>query len=471
MQRWAVMVMCLVGLALAGVPPAHAQGDETGQTTIHIVQRGETLYRIALAHGTSVEAITQTNSLSDATSIQAGQRLIIPSSLVNATIPTTGQHLVQPGESLAHIALRYGSTTDIIAALNNIVNPAQIFVGQSLDVSKTAPGHPPLAHGYTHTVEARETLFQIAVRYGVTIGEVLRNNGMSTPYLIYPGQRLLIPGPDSAPALQVLPAPLTALSITPLPAEVGRTIGLRITSSEPVSISGTLIGRTLNFAQDTDGASYTALYGVHALSSPSMYPLSLTIVDAAGNSQSFSTDIRIADGGYKNETINHAEDQLALLDPAVNNAEYDLITSLVSGFTPERYFDGPMGLPAAAPVTSPFGTRRSYNGSAYDRFHTGTDFGGPPNSPIYAPANGIVTYVGTLDIHGLFTVIDHGQGIYTTYSHQAESYVQPGQAITAADIIGTIGNSGRSIGPHLHWELWVNGVETDGLQWARFGFP
>jgi murein DD-endopeptidase MepM/ murein hydrolase activator NlpD len=470
MRSWAILIIGL-SIGLVSAVPALAQGDSSGQTTIHIVQRGETLYRIALTYGTSVEAIAQTNGLSDSTNIQVGQRLIIPSSLVNATIPTAGRHVVQPGESLAHIALRYGSTTDIVARLNSIVNPTRIFVGESLDVSETTPGHPPLSHGYTHTVTTGENLFRIALSYHVDLADILRANGLTTPLLLYPGQHLLIPGSETAPALQMLPAPLTEMLLSPLPAEVGRTLSIQVKSTQPVTISGTFIDRPLHFAPESDGITYTALYGVHAFTVPAIYPLALTVTDAAGNASTFTTDVRVADGGYKSEAITVPEDQLALLDPALNTAEFEFIASLMTGFTPEKYFDGPMGLPAAAPVTSPFGTRRSYNGSAYDRFHTGTDFGAPPASPIYAPASGVVTYVGTLDIHGLFTVIDHGRGVYSAYAHQSESYVQPGQFVHAGDIIGAVGNSGRSIGPHLHWELWVNGVETDALQWARIGFP
>jgi murein DD-endopeptidase MepM/ murein hydrolase activator NlpD len=178
----------------------------------------------------------------------------------------------------------------------------------------------------------------------------------------------------------------------------------------------------------------------------------------------------VADGRYQSEEINVPDDQLALLDPNLNSAETALLTRTMTNFTDQRYFDGPLGLPAAAPVSSPFGTRRSYNGGPYDRFHTGTDFAGPPGSPIYAPADGIVVMVDTLNIYGNFTVIDHGWGVFSAYAHQTETYVVVGQTVSAGEVIGTIGNTGRSIGPHLHWELWVNGVETDAIQWTRYNF-
>lgn len=465
MQRRFVVIIVLALLGLATIHPVLAQGGS--QTTIHVVQRGENLFRIALNYGTSVEAITQTNGLADSTSIQVGQRLIIPSGLVNATVSTEGRHVVQPGETLAHIALRYGSTQEIVAALNNIVSPAQLYVGQVLDVSETAPGRPTLSTGYTHAVQPGDTLYRIALQYQADLQAIMSANNLTLPSLIYPGQQLLIPGTGDAPALRVLPAPLNEVNISPLPVEVGRTFGLHVTTNTPVTITGSLLDRTLNFAS-VDGLTHDALYGVYAFTVPGQYPLTLNLRDAGDNLQTFTISIRVKDGGYGREQITVAPE---LLDEALSAAEYEILVNAMGGYTPERYFDGTLGLPAAAPVTSRFGTRRSYNGSTYDRFHTGTDFGGPPGSPIYAPADGRVVLVQTLNIYGLFTVIDHGWGVYTAYAHQSESLVQVGQQISAGEVIGKIGNSGRSSGPHLHWEVWVNGVEVDGIQLTRTVYP
>lgn len=470
MRRWAAI---LIGISLwvGAAVPAAAQGGGSGRSTIHVVQRGETLFRIALAYGTSVEAIVQTNGLPDPTSLQVGQRLIIPSGSVSAAVPTAGHHVVQPGETLAQIALRYGSTVELIAALNNIVNPNQLFVGEVLDVSATAPGHPAITRGYTHVVQPGETLFAIALRYKTTLNTIMLANNLNTPTLIFPGQRLLVPGTASAPALQDIPAALSSLEIAPLPVEVGRSFRVRAVAAQPVTISGTFLDRSLHFSQETDGVTNDALYGVYALTPPGLYPLTLTVQDAQGNITTFTAQVRVADGGYQSETITLPPGQGDLLDPTVDEAEHARIASIMSGYTPERYFDGPMGLPAAAPVTSAFGTRRSYNGGPFDRFHTGADFGGMPGSPIYAPAPGVVVFADRLQIRGLATIIDHGWGVYTGYWHQSAIDVQVGQFVQTGDVLGAIGTTGRSTGAHLHWEMWVNGVEVDPLQWARFSFP
>jgi murein DD-endopeptidase MepM/ murein hydrolase activator NlpD len=90
---------------------------------------------------------------------------------------------------------------------------------------------------------------------------------------------------------------------------------------------------------------------------------------------------------------------------------------------------------------------------------------------IYASAPGTVIFAGPLEIKGGFTVIDHGWGIYSGYAHQSEFFVKPGDWVEAGQLIGIIGNTGRSIGPHLHWEIWVNGVPVDPLDWVDRVFP
>ncbi len=76
----------------------------------------------------------------------------------------------------------------------------------------------------------------------------------------------------------------------------------------------------------------------------------------------------------------------------------------------------------------------------------------------------------TLNVRGVATVIDHGWGVYTGYWHQTERYVQLGDTVSTGQVIGTMGATGRVSGPHLHWELWVNGVPVDPMQWVIFSF-
>jgi murein DD-endopeptidase MepM/ murein hydrolase activator NlpD len=122
-------------------------------------------------------------------------------------------------------------------------------------------------------------------------------------------------------------------------------------------------------------------------------------------------------------------------------------------------------LPLAAPlaqyqVGSPFGPRTDpFNGKA--AFHTGIDMDAPYSSPVYATAPGTVIYAGYLGDYGKVVEIDHGFGIDTLYAHLQRLLVAVGQQVAAQTEIGLLGTTGRSSGPHVHYEVRVNGRPQD----------
>ncbi len=99
--------------------------------------------------------------------------------------------------------------------------------------------------------------------------------------------------------------------------------------------------------------------------------------------------------------------------------------------------------------------------------HEGTDFGAPAGSPIYAPARGRVVFAGLTQVRGNMTVIDHGVGVFSAYYHQSEINVQVGQMVEPGTLIGKVGSTGLSTGPHLHWSMWINGEYVDPMEWTR----
>ena len=188
-----------------------------------------------------------------------------------------------------------------------------------------------------------------------------------------------------------------------------------------------------------------------------------------GTSFSFSQKIFIQDGGYP-------------FDPplVVNSETVDVENTQPEDFewfatvapvTPERMWGDVFVPPVPAPLKdcypSLFGNRRSYNGSAYQFFHTGLDFCGSQGVEIYAPAPGIVVFSEPLIVRGNATVIDHGWGVYTAYAHQSEFLVSVGDRVDAGQLIGLVGATGRVTGPHLHWEVIVGGVQVDPLDWLE----
>ncbi len=112
--------------------------------------------------------------------------------------------------------------------------------------------------------------------------------------------------------------------------------------------------------------------------------------------------------------------------------------------------------PVSAPMTSPFGWR-------WGRMHEGVDLGAAYGTPIAAAAAGTVIYAGWLGGYGNLTVIDHGGGLATAYGHQSSIGVGVGQSVAQGEIIGNVGSTGHSTGPHLHFEVRVNGQAVDPL--------
>lgn len=164
----------------------------------YIVRWGDTLFSIARRFGTTVDAIKAANGLTSDLII-VGQELTIPGGGVPPGPPPPPDggpivHIVQPGENLFRIALRYGTTVDAIARANNVANPWYIYVGQRLIIPGTDGGTPPPGSpGKTYVVQPGDTLYSIAVRFNTTVQALVVANNLSSPNLIYVGQILNVP--------------------------------------------------------------------------------------------------------------------------------------------------------------------------------------------------------------------------------------------------------------------------------------
>jgi murein DD-endopeptidase MepM/ murein hydrolase activator NlpD len=122
-------------------------------------------------------------------------------------------------------------------------------------------------------------------------------------------------------------------------------------------------------------------------------------------------------------------------------------------------------LPVSAPlqsfeVSSPFGVRGDPE-NGHSSFHTGIDLRAPYMSPVYATAPGVVTYAGYRDDYGKVVEIDHGNGLATRYAHLSRYTVSVGQQVAGHAQIGFLGSTGRATGPHVHYEVLVNGEPQD----------
>jgi LysM repeat protein len=154
----------------------------------YVVQWGDTLYGIARRFGVTVNAIVAANGLADPNRIYVGQILTIPST---APGPAPATYVVQIGDNLFRIGLKFGVPWQAIAAANFIMPPWNIWVGQRLTIPTGGPPGP--GPGGTYVVQAGDTITAIAARFGVTTWSIIILNNLPNPNLIYVGQVLLMP--------------------------------------------------------------------------------------------------------------------------------------------------------------------------------------------------------------------------------------------------------------------------------------
>ena len=128
------------------------------------------------------------------------------------------------------------------------------------------------------------------------------------------------------------------------------------------------------------------------------------------------------------------------------------------GYTPSIW-------PVEGKLESGFGGRRNpFGGSSYE-FHSGQDIDAPWGAPVIAGAKGKVTFVGWQNGYGQLVVIDHGGGLTTRYGHLSSIATTQGQTVERGELVGKVGTTGRSTGPHLHYEVRINDEPVDPLQY------
>jgi murein DD-endopeptidase MepM/ murein hydrolase activator NlpD len=131
-----------------------------------------------------------------------------------------------------------------------------------------------------------------------------------------------------------------------------------------------------------------------------------------------------------------------------------------------RMAAAPTMWPVEGPVTGSFGERIDpFNGEG--AFHTGVDISTAYGQPVIAPADGMVVFAGDAGGYGRLVILEHGQGISTRFGHLANYAIAVGQSVRRGDVIGYVGRSGRSTGPHLHYEVRIHNVPVNPHKYLR----
>jgi murein DD-endopeptidase MepM/ murein hydrolase activator NlpD len=476
MNRAVIILLALITSIVAIAPPVFAQSgdvtptpagppqEETDIPRVHIVQEGETLFGIATQYDTTVETLLLLNSIDDAALIQVGQELIIPG---GGGESVAAVHIVQLGDTLPGIAAGYNTSVESVAQANRLINPNYLVAGQPITiVSRTGSADPSPLGGDPHVVRPGDTLLTVAAENNLPPAAIVQANDLAFPTYLYAGQRLRLAGEGQ---YQILPDPWSRIQMLPVQPLQGDSVSFYVETLLPGQPGGQLGSQALRFVPWEDG--YIALAGIDAFTEPGRYKLELT---GQGDQpwQPYERDVQITSAGFGTQFITIPENLAYLLAPEIRAEEDAFLATVYSDFSDTAMWRDQFQEPLTNTlITARYGDGRSYNDGPVDIYHTGIDYAGVVGTPIHSPAAGTVVFSDTLQLRGNTLIIDHGLGIMTGYYHLSNISVEVGERIEKGHLIAEGGSTGLSNGPHLHWDMRVNNIPINGLQWTGEDFP
>jgi len=267
--------------------------------------------------------------------------------------------------------------------------------------------------------------------------------------------------------------PVLTITLDPPQPTQGHTLVISMTSNEPATVTARLAELPLVLQTTKAGNGFWGITAFAVDAAPGPRPLFLTATDRTGNTLQLTATVPVTRFPFRVETGDGVDvimlppDRMALLNFAeAEIKDLDQVWARVSSLP---LWNTPFTVPLQSHyrVTTAFGTARSYGGGPPTGYHLGTDLAVDQGTPVYASAGGRVVLAGPLKVRGNAVILDHGLGLFTAYYHLSEVAVAVGEAVTAGQRIGKVGNTGLSTGPHLHWEMRLAGVAVDPWEWTR----
>ena len=386
------------------------------------------------------------------------------------------------GETLRSIALQTGFSLQDLAKSNRMVRADGLIYGQKIQLPKSS-GRAMLVY----RVQPGDTLSMIAARFNLSPYAIRRANTLACADCLYARQLIRVPqdvqsssghgvsAPSTLTAITSAPQPFAAIDISPARPHAGDVVVVRVTTTMPLSnVTGTFANRPLRFvpAANANGRSFIALSGVGVLDDPGTREVSVRTFTSSSTPEEVRGKFELPAYSYGYETVTVSKKLLNLLDSNVNQKELDDFAKIYSQWSSGQFWSGPFSLPITSTrITSYFGARRSYNAGLLFGYHSGMDVSASVGTSVRAMAAGRVVAVQPFPVRGNVIVIDHGRGVMTTYCHLSQWKVNVGDFVKQGDVIALSGNTGRSEGPHLHFELAVGGVTVDPREWLSKTLP
>jgi murein DD-endopeptidase MepM/ murein hydrolase activator NlpD len=263
--------------------------------------------------------------------------------------------------------------------------------------------------------------------------------------------------------------PKLTLDAQPKPVHQGHTWVMRIRTDEPAAVEARFGDKDLPIQQ---GQGYGwAVVGFGPTAPTNTTPLLVRGRDQAGNETDLSDQVVVSTEDFVRDTVQVEPNLASLLSGEIRTEEDKKLLANNQQVTEPRLWEGRFLMPVTGEIITEFGSIRSYNGGPVVGNHAGTDIAAGQGRNVVAPAKGRVVVIDKVQLRGNIVILDHGLGVYTTYAHLSQIDVQVGQTVEKGQAFAKVGSTGLSTGPHLHWELWVNGQNVDPLEWTQRDLP
>lgn len=460
-----IALACMIASVFLAIPTDRAKA-QTASLPEYIVVSGDTLYGIADKFKTTIEAIQEVNQMDGDTSLHPGDHLKIPG--LEGLSGIMVSDYVPLGASLTVLARRGQSTVAGLIKLNKITSPSELFVGREITITtnpqtQTVASIPPLLPG--------ESMLEAAIQNNSSYYRLARINSLANPNLALPMDTYYAPSETQSTNSLAIPG-LEEISLGNMPFMQGQTYTIRVKTSQALQVKSDLRGLNPAFFPLSENEQI-AYGGINALAEPGIYPLTMEFTTANQQTYRIIQYVFVKDGHYATDSNINVDPKT--LEEEANSDEDKVFNEIVTKPSALQQWSGLWVSPTKEPVciTDKFGNRRTYNNDATRLYyHTGLDLGYCMGIDVYAPARGTVVAVKPDQIiRGNALVIDHGMGIFTTYMHLAKFLVKEGDVVEPHQKIAELGNTGRSAGPHLHFQVDANGVHVNPETWLLKVFP
>jgi hypothetical protein len=244
--------------------------------------------------------------------------------------------------------------------------------------------------------------------------------------------------------------------------QVGR---VRVTGASIANVEATFFATRFRFFRTPNAElpaalqEWTGILAAPMTARIGIHKAVVVVTYGDGTVERIEERIRVTHGEFGRQDLILPAALTSLLEEEVNFKEIFALATLTGQFQRNQYWrDDGFIQPSDRYVSSAFGTWRFFNGMRRSLRHTGIDYPTPTGSDMIAVANGVVVFAGELDIRGNYVLIDHGWGVFSGYAHAESLNVTVGDRIEQGDVLGSVGSTGRSTGPHLHFEIAVSGI-------------